>query len=182
MAMDADVYELFQSARLRSDLSEEDRALLGDVALVARLRATYPNYAWESMMRRGPTECAGAIDLITYLRDDVLQKVDRGTMAHGLEARSPLLDFRVVEFGQSLPTGYKISGRHNKRILRELAAARVDVSLSRLPKRGFSVKSPVHQARDPIAAWCAYVERDWTRRWGTEASRLARVGVETGDS
>ena len=56
-------------------------------------------------------------DLKTYLNGDINTKVDRATMAYSLEARSPFLDYRVVEFGRSLPTEYKFHKKNQKRIL-----------------------------------------------------------------
>ena len=162
---DADVYELFQATRLRSELSADDRARIGDASLLDRLIARHPRFAWDAVLARGPEETASALDLLGYLRDDVLQKVDRGTMAHAIEARSPLLDHRIVTFGQSLPTDFKRKGRTHKRILRDLATAFVDADLSRRPKRGFSVSSPIPLGDAPLAAWCDHTERIWRARW-----------------
>src|SRR5690554_6987865 len=59
-------------------------------------------------------------DLKSYLIWDINTKVDRATMAFSLEARSPLLDYRVVEFARSLPTSFKFKGKNQKRILKEV--------------------------------------------------------------
>lgn len=164
VARDADVYELFMATRLRSELSPSDRALVGSASLLDRVMRVYPTYGWDAVLSRGAEETAGALDLTTYLRDDVLQKVDRGTMAHALEARSPLLDYRIVELGQSLPTSFKVQGKIHKRILRDLATRLIDAPLARLPKRGFSVSSPLPVGAPPTA-WNDSMEADWKRRW-----------------
>jgi asparagine synthase (glutamine-hydrolysing) len=83
-------------------------------------------------------------DLKVYLPNDPLVKVDRMSMAHGLEVRSPLLDRRVVELAFRIPAREKQVGREGKVLLRRLAAARLPAGLSALPKRGFTV---------PIGDW-----------------------------
>lgn len=79
------------------------------------------------------------VDLMTWLPDDLLVKVDRMLMAWGVEGRVPFLDHRVVEFGLSLPDGLKVQGRSGKVFLRrwgERALAGEDLWAR---KRGFTV-------------------------------------------
>lgn len=77
-------------------------------------------------------------DIHFYMTDDVLAKVDRMSMAHGLEVRAPLLDHRILELAARLPASAKMSSRHGKLPLRRLAARRLPEQIGRLPKRGFS--------------------------------------------
>jgi asparagine synthase (glutamine-hydrolysing) len=77
-------------------------------------------------------------DLKIYLPNDVLTKVDRTSMAHGLEVRSPFLDHRVVEFAFRLPTSRKMPRLQPKHLLRTLARERLPASVVGLPKRGFT--------------------------------------------
>jgi asparagine synthase (glutamine-hydrolysing) len=83
-------------------------------------------------------------DLKVYLPNDPLVKVDRMSMAHSLEVRSPFLDRRVVELAFRIPASRKQVGREGKVLLRKLARQRLPAGLWRLPKRGFTV---------PIGDW-----------------------------
>lgn len=78
-------------------------------------------------------------DLQAYLAEDVLTKVDRTSMDHALEVRSPLLDHRVVEFACSIPTTMKLRGRTQKWLLRKAFADRLPPHVLRGNKQGFSV-------------------------------------------
>jgi len=85
-------------------------------------------------------------DLKIYMPNDPLVKVDRMSMAHGLEVRCPLLDRRVVELAFRIPASRKQQGTQGKALLRALARRRLPGKLWQLPKRGFTV---------PIGAWLA---------------------------
>jgi asparagine synthase (glutamine-hydrolysing) len=87
-----------------------------------------------------------AVDVTTYLADDLMAKVDIATMAHGLEARAPLLDRDVVEFALSLPDEWITDARTGKKLLRALLARYLPAELFDRPKQGFSV---------PLQTWFA---------------------------
>jgi len=79
------------------------------------------------------------VDQKTYLPDAMLTKVDRASMAVGLEVRVPLLDHRVVEFTSTLPDGLKYKRGRGKYLLRRLLARYVPEELFERPKMGFGV-------------------------------------------
>ena len=79
------------------------------------------------------------VDVNNYLPDDLLVKVDIATMAHGLEARSPLLDHPLMEFAASLPSGMKLKGGIKKYILKEAVKPLLPREIIERPKMGFGV-------------------------------------------
>jgi asparagine synthase (glutamine-hydrolysing) len=83
-------------------------------------------------------------DTLSYLPEDLLVKMDRATMANSLEARSPLLDHRLVEFAARLPADRKMRRGTTKVILREIAHELLPKELVDRPKMGFGV---------PVASW-----------------------------
>jgi asparagine synthase (glutamine-hydrolysing) len=80
----------------------------------------------------------------TYLPEDILTKVDRASMACGLEVRAPFLDTGLVDFMQALPSSYKLGHRQTKRILKRAAASRLPASILARSKKGFGI---------PVASW-----------------------------
>jgi asparagine synthase (glutamine-hydrolysing) len=93
-----------------------------------------------------PLTRAQYTDLHVYMPNDPLVKVDRMSMAHALEVRSPLLDRRVVELAFRIPASFRQRGRTGKWILRELARRRLPAELATMPKRGFTA---------PVGEWLA---------------------------
>ncbi len=92
------------------------------------------------------------VDVNTYLVGDLIAKVDIATMAHGLEARSPLLDPELMQFAASLPARMKVRGREKKWILRRALRGTLPDDLLDRPKQGFSV---------PLSTWLRGDLRPW---------------------
>ncbi|MBB6235783.1 asparagine synthase (glutamine-hydrolyzing) [Pedobacter sp. AK013] len=78
-------------------------------------------------------------DIKTYLNGDINTKVDRASMAFSLESRSPLMDYRVIEFSRTLPTAFKYTNGNQKRILKDLLFDRVPAHMFDRPKAGFTM-------------------------------------------
>jgi len=106
------------------------------------------------------------LDTLTYLPDDNLTKLDRASMAVGLEARVPMIDHRVVAFAWSLPHAMKFGGGVSKRLLRKLLYRHVPAALIERPKMGFSI--PLHDwLRGPLRDWAeALLARERLQREG----------------
>lgn len=124
---------------------------------------------WDPSLRAAVpslSEWMQLVDTITYLPDDILTKVDRASMAVGLEARVPLLDHRVVELAWRMPAEVRCAGGVPKAVLRRVLAAHVPAALVGRPKMGFGV---------PIDSWLRGPLREWAEAL-LDPGRLRRAG------
>jgi asparagine synthase (glutamine-hydrolysing) len=136
--------ERFQA--LRSFMGSSDRALLYHEDFLRQLAVGAEEYLCGLYDHSLPCDLDRAFgaDFVSYLPEDLLVKVDRASMAHGLECRSPFLDQELVEFACSLPARWKIDGQRSKRILKDAAASWFPQGFLDRPKKGFTV---------PVGKW-----------------------------
>ncbi|MFQ5551048.1 MAG: asparagine synthase (glutamine-hydrolyzing), partial [Gemmatimonadales bacterium] len=114
------------------------------VAAEALVRGTREHDPWGDVsdtmhQSGGALPAALLLDYLTYLRDNLLVKIDRATMLHSIEARSPYLDTRLTQLALSLPSSRRVGGVKTKVALRELARAYLPDAVIRRRKRGLSV-------------------------------------------
>ncbi len=105
------------------------------------------------------------VDVSSYLVDDLIAKVDIATMAHSLEARSPLLDHRLMELAASIPADLKVRGGEKKWIFREALRPWLPGEILDRPKQGFSV---------PLSSWLRGDLQGWARDVLLDPSSLER--------
>jgi asparagine synthase (glutamine-hydrolysing) len=101
--------------------------------------ATFVRAAWQRCAGRDAITCASLGDLVTYLPCDLMTKVDIASMAHGLECRAPLLDYRLVEFAAALPLRLKYRRGRGKRLLEEAFGHLLPREVFTRRKMGFGV-------------------------------------------
>ncbi|HEX6114553.1 MAG TPA: asparagine synthase (glutamine-hydrolyzing) [Geminicoccaceae bacterium] len=106
-------------------------------------------------------------DLMTRMPDHLLVTVDRMSMAHSLEARSPLVDYRVVEYAAAIPGNIKLRGGQLKYILKKVAARYLPAELIERKKQGFGF---------PLALWMRTELRQFIRNLFAE-SRFVQLGI-----
>lgn len=120
----------------------------------------------------GPVDHGRMIDLLTYLPDDILTKVDRASMSVSLEARVPLLDQRVARAAWSLPPELMIRDGKGKWPLRYLLETYLPREMFERPKKGFSI---------PVSEWLRSDLREWACDL-LQSSNLYDAGIENDEA
>jgi len=133
--------------RLTSNWWNSSEVVLNSEHDISKLSANFDNMSNLNSIQKMMTA-----DLVTYLPDDILTKVDRAAMAVSLETRVPFLDHNVVEFASRIPQSMKLRDGVGKWILREVLHRRIPKNLIDRPKQGFGV---------PIGSWLRGPLRDW---------------------
>lgn len=137
------------------------------IAGAARLRLLFPDHAEtddgdaiQMTCARGVLEACAINDIVTYLPDDILMKVDRATMAASMEGRDPFLDHRIVEFCGRLPPDYRLRGGSGKVLLKALLRRYGLHGPAQGRKRGFSMPITRWLSQDWGALLAEYLRRD----------------------
>lgn len=105
--------------------------------------------------------------LKNYLQEDILVKTDRASMAVGLEVRAPLLDYKLVEFVNSIPAELKLRGLTTKYLFKKLMEKKIPKEIVWRPKKGFGI---------PIAFWIKKELKDFTLELFNQA-KIKREGI-----
>ena len=129
--------------------------------------------AWREAARapRGltPLQATQWADIVTWLPNDLLLKLDRCLMAHGLEGRTPFLDREVAAFAFNLPDRFKVRGGHGKWLLRKWLERACPAARPWAKKQGFTV---------PVEAWIAPRAADLATRIGQVESVRRVLGAD----
>jgi len=124
----------FNEALKTEMYSREFRRATGFCAAPALIRNLYAAACGPTFLDR-----TLYVDLRSYLPEDLLVKVDIASMAHGLEARSPFLDHRLIEFATRIPAVLKLRGATTKYFLRQALRGLLPDEILQRPKMGFAV-------------------------------------------
>jgi asparagine synthase (glutamine-hydrolysing) len=138
--------------RLLTSLESDPDQLLSDQWRSVELSGSWAESEISKLRECGLAEKMMFNDVIGYMTDDILCKVDRATMAASLEIRAPFLDVRVAEFALSLPIDKKIQSGTGKWILRQVLDRYIPKVLIDRPKQGFAV---------PLDSWLRGPLRGW---------------------
>jgi asparagine synthase (glutamine-hydrolysing) len=126
-----------------SILADDAREELFSASLRRELQGYRANQVFHDAVRQAATDDPLALvqylDFKTYLPGDILTKVDRASMAHGLEVRTPFLDYTFVEWVAGLPTGLKLKGGEGKYLLKKALEPLLPHETLYRKKQGFAV-------------------------------------------
>ena len=132
---------------LVSHWSDPQSLVLGAIEPATQLTGMAPSLAGLTAVER-----MMALDMVSYLPDDILTKVDRAAMSVSLETRVPFLDHRLIEFAWRLPQEMKLRDGEGKWVLKKVLYKYVPRSLIERPKMGFGV--PLDKwLRGPLKKW-----------------------------
>lgn len=143
---------------LSEKIRKEAENPAGDGFLKDRLCGNAPGSALDK---------AAALDILGYLPEYQLAYMDRMSMAHGLEVRSPLCDYKLVEYVANLPTGYRLKGTRSKHIFKQVARQWLPPEITERRKVGFD---------SPVGQWFKGELRDFLLQY-LSAEEVKRSGL-----
>jgi len=152
----------FTAEQKESLFTAAGRRQVDDADSVAKILSFFESEAVDDLVDR-----MLYTDLMTRMPDHLLAIVDRMSMAHSLETRPPLVDYRVVEFAASIPADLKLQGRDLKHILKKVAGRYLPRELIERKKQGFGF---------PIALWMRSELRHFLERLFRQ-SRFVELGL-----
>ncbi len=153
--------------------ADRERLLSGPAGDFAQWSA-----AWDASAGAPTLDRILDLNLRTYLLDDLLPKVDRASMAHALEVRSPFLDTALLEHVSMLPAGLKLRGRTSKRVLKLAISDLVPPEILERPKRGFEL--PIGRwLRSDLGPWTSAMLCSSSSRLHAHLDRTALEGLLT---
>ncbi|MCS6818943.1 MAG: asparagine synthase (glutamine-hydrolyzing), partial [Chitinophagales bacterium] len=138
----------------------------------------YPDYFddiniqenFDTKRKLSSAEAQALFDIKYYLKDDLLVKVDRASMQYSLEARTPFLDYRVVEFAINLHEDLKLRNGTSKYLLKEILYDYIPKQLFERPKWGFAI---------PLSKWMKkdlnYIISDWLSQENIQTEGVVRL-------
>ena len=137
----------FNNQQKAAIYAEEMRQQLKEHDSLSRIQQLY-----DAAPTPDPISSALYVDIMSYLPDDLLVKIDIATMANSLEARSPFLDHKLMEFSATIPWQLKLKGNNTKYLLRKALTSFLPPSILHRKKAGFAV---------PISRWLRHDLRDF---------------------
>jgi asparagine synthase (glutamine-hydrolysing) len=141
----ATVFNYSDSKRIKSHIFSQEQYLFSEAEMQRlltpeyRLPLTFDESISGTSRALNPMEEQALFDMKYYLQDDLMVKVDRASMRHSLESRTPLLDYRIVEFALNLDPKLKYKGGVAKYLLKQVLYDYVPASFFDRPKWGFSI-------------------------------------------
>jgi len=116
----------------------------GSLLLIRKSNTWLDKYKLFKTLSDLPIQRLADLNIKLWLENDSNVKVDRASMAFGVEVRSPFLDYRVIEFARTLPVSYRFHNGKRKRILRDILNEYIPENIFDVPKKGFAI---------PLAEW-----------------------------
>jgi asparagine synthase (glutamine-hydrolysing) len=167
----ADVMSMFDARARRELYSPEFADAVAEAPAPRIVEAAWAETTGDSVVDK-----MLEVDVNTYLPDDLLVKADIASMAHSLEARSPLLDHELMEFAASIPARSKLHGSERKVVFRDSLRGWIPDQVLDGPKRGFALPMVGDWFRgelreyitevltDPITLGRGYFREEYVRR------------------